>query len=112
MLLEHYRAHTASSELIHSHTTHRKGGVLLGVFGHLDLPKTQFQVHGGEEPGAYHGLHGLLHLGKGVGILLGPAIQSVEINTEPEAPILFAHQNHCITPRDWDGCIAPPSSIS
>ena len=61
-------------ELIHSHATHRKGGVLLGVLGHLDLPKPRFQVHGGEELGAYHKLHGLLHMGKGVCILLGLAI--------------------------------------
>ena len=27
-------------KLIHSHATHRKGGVLLGLLGHLDLPET------------------------------------------------------------------------
>ena len=88
-----------SQKLIHSHTTHHKGCVLLGVLGHLDLPETRFQVHGGEEPGTYHGLHGLLHWGKGVCIFLGPAVQLAEIDTEPETPILFAHQNHCITPQ-------------
>ena len=80
-----------SQKLIHPHTTDRKGGVLLGVLGHLDLPKTRFQVHGGEELGAYHGLHGLLHPGKGVHIFLGPAVQSSEVNAEPETPILFTH---------------------
>ena len=54
-----------SQKLIHSHATHREGGVLLGVLSHLDLPEARFQVHGREEPGAYHGLHGLLHTGKG-----------------------------------------------
>ena len=28
-----------SQEFIHPHTTHRKGGVLLGILGHLDLPE-------------------------------------------------------------------------
>ena len=51
-----------SQELIHAHATHRKGGVLLGFLSHLDLPKTRFQIHCGEEPGTHHGL---LHLGRG-----------------------------------------------
>ena len=63
-----------SQELIHTHTTHRKGSVLLGLLGHLDLPETQFQVHCRKEPGTHHGLHGLLHPGKGEGILLGLVI--------------------------------------
>ena len=61
-------------KLIHSHTTHRESGVLLGVLGHPNLTKYRLQVHSGEEPGAYHRLHGLLHMGKGVSIFLGPAI--------------------------------------
>ena len=85
-------------ELIHPHTTHHKGSVLLGVLGHLDLPKAQFQVHGGEEPGTHYRLHDLLHLGKGVCIFLGPAIQSAEINAELEASVFFSHQNYRIAP--------------
>ena len=88
-----------SQKLIHSHTTHCKGGVLLGVFGHLDLSKARFQIHGGEEPGTYHRLHGLLHLRKGVCIFLSLAVQLAEFDAEPETPILFTHQNHCITPH-------------
>ena len=63
-----------SQKLIHPHATHREGGVLLGVLSHLDLPEGRFQVHCREELGTYHGLHGLLHTGKGVGIFLRPAV--------------------------------------
>ena len=88
--LEHCRSMTEPvqhpQELIHAHDTHRKGSVLLGFLGHLDLPKTRFQVHCGEEPGSYHGLHSLLHLGKWESILLGPVIQLMKVNAEPESP--------------------------
>ena len=77
-----------SQKLIHSHTTHHKSGVLLGVLSHLDLPEARFQVHCREEPGTYHWLHGLLHTGKGVSIFLSLAILPVEINTKPETPIV------------------------
>ena len=85
-------------ELIHSHATHHKGSVLLGVLGDLDLAKVRFQVHGGEEKGTYHRLHGLLHPRKGVCIFLALAIQSVEVNAEPEAPIFLMHQDHRVAP--------------
>ena len=78
-----------SQKLIHSHTPHRKGSVLLGVFGHLDLPKARFQIHSGKEPGAYHRLHGLLHPGKGVCIFLGPAVSVCKSLCRTGDPHLF-----------------------
>ena len=87
-----------SQKLIHSHAPHHKGGVLLGVFGHFDLPKPGFQVHGLEELGTYHGFHSLLHPRKGISILLGPAVQPSKVNTELDTPILLPYQYHSITP--------------
>ena len=40
----------------------------------LTCQKPDFRSIVEKEPGAYHGLHGLLHTGKGVGIFLSPAV--------------------------------------
>ena len=54
---------------------HCEGSILFGFFCHLDLPEPTLQVHTGELSGTNHALHGFLHVGQGVGILLGSGIQ-------------------------------------
>ena len=76
-----------------------EGGILSGLVSHFDLPESGFQVHHRKEPGSDHGFHSLLHAWKRVGILLGPSVESPEVDAEPESPIFLLDQNHCITPR-------------
>ena len=73
-----------AQKLVDAHATHRKGGILSGLFGHLDLPKPTLQVHTRKVSGTHHALHGLLHLGQGIGILLGSGVQAAEVDSKPE----------------------------
>ena len=92
--LEHCRSITKPvwhpQELIHPPNTHCKGSVLLGFLSHLDLPEAQFQIHGREELGTHHGLHGLLHLREGKNIFLSLVIYLTEVNAKLEVSILLA----------------------
>ena len=85
---------------------------MLRFLNHLNLPKARFQIHSREELGPYHGLHGLLHTGKGEDILFGPVIQLTKVNAEPEPPVLLADQHHCVTPRGLAQVDCTPSTIS
>ena len=82
-----------------SHTSDSEGGLLSGLFSHLDLPEPGFQIHCRKELGSDHGFHSLLHAWKWVGILLGPSIEPLEVDAEPESPIFLLDQDHRITPR-------------
>ena len=98
MLLECYTGRRACAKLVDTHATHRKGSILPGLLGHLDLLEPTLQVHARKVLGAHHALHGFLHSGQGIGILLGSGVQAAEVDTEPERPILLPHQHHSITP--------------
>ena len=101
-----------SQKLIHSHTTHRKGSVLLRVFGHLDLPKARFQIHGGEEPGTYHRLRGLLHLRKGYASFLVWLFSWQKSMQNRRPPSFLCTKTTALHHGDCDSRMAPPSNIS
>ena len=90
-------------ELVHTHATHREGGVLPGLLVHLDLPEPTLQIHAREVSGAHHAFHGFLHMWQGIGVLFGPGVQVTKVNTEPKRPIFFSHEHNSIAPGQLRG---------
>ena len=87
-----------TQEVVHAHATHREGSVLPRLLIHLNLPKPAFQVHAREVSGTHHAFHGFLHTWQGIGVLFGPGVQAVKVDTEPERPILLSHKHNSIAP--------------
>ena len=99
-------------ELIHAHATHHEGGVLPILLIHLNLPEPTLQIHAREVSGACHAFHGFLYAWQGIGILFGPGVQATKVDTEPKRPIFFLTSTTALHQGNWEGRIAPPSSIS
>ena len=76
-------------KLVHTHVTHREGVVLPGLLVHLNLPEPTLQIHTREVSGTHHAFHGFLHMWQGIGVLFGPGVQAMKVDTEPKQPIFF-----------------------
>ena len=86
-------------ELVHAHATHREGGILPRLLIHLNSPEPALQIHGREVSVAHHTFHGFLHTWQVIGVLFGPGVQAVKVDTEQERPIFFSQEHNGIAPR-------------
>ena len=82
MSQERYTDQRHAQELVNTHATHCKGGVLPGLLVNLDLPEPTLQVHTRKVSGPHHALHGFLHTRQGIGILFGSGIQATEVDAK------------------------------
>ena len=65
-----------------------ESGVLLQFRGHVDLPKSTLEIHGGEVCSSGHALQCLLYPGERVRIFLCPCVETSKINAESKGSIL------------------------
>ena len=78
-------------KFIETKVANHEHGVLLRFWGHVDLPKSTFEIHGGEVFSSGHALQHLLYPGERVEIFLHLHIEMSKINTESKGSIFLSH---------------------